>query len=58
MIISVYREIQDIQFFLRFKVSLDFLIEKKGEFKSFGCRNAIGIPGKYGQIVSMSVLRL
>ena len=35
-----------------------FLVKKKGEYKSFGCRNAIGIPGKYGQFVFMSVLRL
>ena len=35
-----------------------FLVEKKGEFKSFGCENAIGIPGKYRHFVIMSVLRL
>ena len=35
-----------------------FPVKKKGEFKSFGCRNATRIPGKYGQFVFMSVMRL
>ena len=31
-----------------------FIVEKKGKFKSFGCRNAIGLPGKNGQFVFIS----
>ena len=34
------------------------VVEKKGMFKPFGCRNATGIPGAYGQFVFMSALRL